>query len=60
MKAKCIDANKSCFLKQGEIYEVKELSLEEAEAYEILSGELTGLVFLQDRFEIAPEEVVAI
>lgn len=56
-RVKCIDANKSCFLKQAEVYEVEELSLEEAEAFTILSGELTGLVFLQSRFELVPEVV---
>ena len=55
MKVICIDANKFCFLKQGEIYEVAELALEEADAYTILSGELTGLVFLQSRFEEVKE-----
>jgi hypothetical protein len=51
MKVRCINANKSCFLKQGEVYEVSLLTLEEAEGYTILAGELTGLVFLQSRFE---------
>jgi hypothetical protein len=61
-KVKCINANKSCFLKQGEIYEVKELLYQETDirgcdAYEIVSGELIGYIFGQDRFETIEQEV---
>ena len=52
-KVICINANKSCFLKQGEIYEVDEV--DEGETYIILSGELTGLIFIQSRFEEVKE-----